>query len=80
MVAALNDKAKWKAQVLEAAAKAQATLATGELQSQMSEMVGKQNNFGGDAVDWRAKAKLKKQMQVRPACSPALRWLGGSAS
>lgn len=72
MGATLKDKEKWKAQVLEAAAKAQATLASGDLQSQMSEMVGKHNNFGGDAVDWRAKAKLKKQMQVRPACSSGL--------
>ena len=71
--------------MLEAAAKAQATLASGDLQSQMSEMVGKHNNFGGDAVDWRAKAKLKKQVQVRtlparptlPACSRA-EWLFGT--
>jgi len=58
--AAFSETQKWKKQVLEAAARAEAKLASGDLQRQKKEMVSRHNNFGGDSVDWFAKKKLNK--------------------
>uniref|UniRef100_A0A7S0RQU6 Uncharacterized protein n=1 Tax=Pyramimonas obovata TaxID=1411642 RepID=A0A7S0RQU6_9CHLO len=63
--AAFEEKQSWKKTVLEAAARAKETLASGELQRQKQEMNQKHNAFGGDAVDWRAKKKLNKQVQAQ---------------
>jgi len=63
--AALSEKEAFKKQVLEAAAKAHATLATGELQRQKTEMLNKHNAFGGEAVDWHTKRKMNKALQAQ---------------
>eukprot|EP00854_Cymbomonas_tetramitiformis_P025920 gene25920-31729_t len=62
--AVANDNASWKKQVMEAAAAAEERLTSGTYDAQLKEMDATHNAYGGGAVDWRARKRVKKERQV----------------
>ncbi|KAK3261100.1 hypothetical protein CYMTET_29981 [Cymbomonas tetramitiformis] len=63
--AVANDNASWKKQVMEAAAAAEERLTSGTYDAQLKEMDATHNAYGGGAVDWRARKRVKKERQAQ---------------